>query len=245
MLGGDSSVKDGWKSAFSYIYHCREQEERLGMLRSLGEPQDSRWPTVKAGLAHGVNCIKSSSMGRLFDAVAAFAGIHEENRYEGECAIMLENAAAAALEAGLAPWDTAFEIREHGGGDGGLRGGAERGEQAILVSALPIFRDMEAARTAGVDRGRVALGFHYAAADMILRVCDLIRSREGIETVALSGGVFQNKLLTERVLALLRAVGFRPYCNRAVSPNDGGICLGQSYIGMKYLTGKRDNGKIE
>ena len=104
MLGGDSSMKEGWKSALSYVYHYqnqdeyRKQDECSGGEYGLEEPKDSRWPTVKAGLDHNINTINSSSMGRLFDAVAAFTGIHDYNRYEGECAIMLENAAAEALQ---------------------------------------------------------------------------------------------------------------------------------------------------
>jgi hydrogenase maturation protein HypF len=265
MLGGDSSMKEGWKSALSYIYHYRKHNEWQGnpsgkeqrepqagwadartdsgnLLREPGnqmgdllrEPEDPRWPTVKAGLSHGINTVESSSMGRLFDAIAAFAGIHDYNRYEGECAIMLENAAAAALDAGLDPWDMVFDIKAAGGEN-----------PDIQISALPIFRSAEEALDAGVDKGRIALGFHYAVADMILKVCRLIRQKESADTAALSGGVFQNKILMERTLALLRADGFRPYYNISVGPNDGGICLGQNYIAMKYLTKKRHNDRIE
>ncbi|HVI39333.1 MAG TPA: hypothetical protein VM577_01620, partial [Anaerovoracaceae bacterium] len=73
---------------------------------------------------------------------------------------------------------------------------------------------------------------------MILEVCQIIRQKEGLDTVALTGGVFQNKILMERTLALLRSEKFQPYYNVSVGPNDGGICLGQNLIGMIYLTKK-------
>jgi len=223
MLGGDSSMKEGWKSAFSYLYQYMKQDELKGIGCALREPEDSRWPTVKAGLDHNINTINSSSMGRLFDGFAAFTGIHDYNRYEGECAIMLENSAAEAISEGLQPWDMSFDITDI---------------ESLKISAEPIFLRAEEALLAGIDKRRIALGFHYAAADMILEICKMIRPKDGIDTVALTGGVFQNKILMERTLGLLRSESFRPYYNVSVGPNDGGICLGQNLIGMKYLTTK-------
>ena len=229
MLGGDSSMKEGWKSAFSYLYHYMKQDELKSIKSDLREPEDPRWPTVKAGLEHNINTINSSSMGRLFDGFAAFTGNHDYNRYEGECAIMLENSAAEAISEDLEPWEMAFDIKQSEG---------KMQNDAIRISAEPIFKCAEEALIAGIDKRRLALGFHYAVADMILEVCKLIRQREGINTVALTGGVFQNKILMEQTLGLLRNESFEPYYNISVGPNDGGICLGQNLIGMKYLTKK-------
>jgi Hydrogenase maturation factor len=232
MLGGDSSMKEGWKSAFSFLYHYLEQDCRPGTKGFLREPEDPRWPLVKAGLEHNINTVSSSSMGRLFDAMAAYAGIHDYNRYEGECAIMLENSAAEALEQSLDPWDSAFAVREDV-------------QDGILISAEPVFRRTEEGLLAGISKERIALGFHYAVSQMILDVCRHIRYNTKINLVALSGGVFQNKILMEKTLALLKQDGFKPYYNVSVGPNDGGICLGQNYIGMKYLTKKRYDVNIE
>lgn len=230
MLGGDSSMKEGWKSAFSYLYHYRKQSELSGLPSVLPEPEDARWATVKAGLEHGINTISSSSMGRLFDGMAAFAGIHDYNRYEGECAIMLENAAAEAVNDGLEHWEMAFDVLW---------------DKDLIISAKPVFLRTEEALRQGIHKGRIALGFHHAVADMIAEVCGLIRKAEGHNTVALTGGVFQNKILMERTLALLRSKNFRPFYNVSVSPNDGGICLGQNLIGMRYLTKNLHNVNIE
>jgi hydrogenase maturation protein HypF len=96
----------------------------------------------------------------------------------------------------------------------------------------------------GIDNRRIALGFHFAVSELILDVCKKIRQITGINTVALTGGVFQNKILMERTLALLRANRFKDYYNISVSPNDGGICLGQNLIGMNYLTTKKHDVNI-
>lgn len=229
MLGGDSSMKEGWKSAFSYLHHYMKQDELKSIKSGLREPEDSRWPTVKAGLNHNINTINSSSMGRLFDGFAAFTGIHDHNRYEGECAIMLENSAAEVINEGLEPWDMAFDIKQSE---------SRIQNDAIRISAEPIFKCAEEALIEGIDKRRLALGFHFAVADMISGVCKMVRQKERINTVVLTGGVFQNKILMEQTLGLLRSESFEPYYNISVGPNDGGICLGQNLIGMKYLTKK-------
>jgi hydrogenase maturation protein HypF len=209
MIGGDSSMKDGVKSALSYAFAFGDGAVDMPDTGD-GSPEVV-CPDISAILAYGdimahpgrdsifsalesdVNTVESSSMGRLFDAVAALLGIHEVNRYEGECAIMLENAAARAL---FAPCMS--------------------------------------------ERDDLALKFHNDVAAMILGVCVRIRKRTGVSTVALSGGVFQNRILTDETLRILRGIGFSVYCNSAVPPNDGGVSLGQAYIGMKHIEPRAD-----
>lgn len=211
MLGGDSSMKEGWKSAMSYIYYAERsklnsnnssesikglpREVKIDLLEYIeGSKVKERpeWNLVKAALDNKVNIIKSSSMGRLFDGVASLLDIHHVNRYEGECAIMLENAAAMALD-----------------------------------------------NPGVVYKNDMALKFHNTIAEMILRECEITRSEyeknnigENCDQVALSGGVFQNKILMELTLKLLRDRGFKVFYNISVPPNDGGVALGQNYIAM-------------
>ncbi|MDR1247385.1 MAG: carbamoyltransferase HypF [Clostridiales Family XIII bacterium] len=212
MIGGDTSVNDGLKSALSYAFAfgaakpkdkarpalacettcadekpdivCPDISEILAYSDIMNHPL--RAPVFSA-LEAGINAVESSSMGRLFDAVAALLGIHTFNRYEGECAVMLENAAARALS---------------------IPGKSKRDD--------------------------LALKFHNDLAVMILNVCENIRERSGVSIAALSGGVFQNRILTDETLRLLRGSGFSVYCNVAVPPNDGGVSLGQAYIGMLH-----------
>lgn len=199
MLGGDSSMKEGWKSAVSYIHAWENgyMDDGEGTAIDLSDiiefamnRDDRNWPGEKlarAALKSGINTITSSSMGRLFDGVSAMLGIKDHNDYEGQCAIMLEDAAAAPEKC---------------------------------------------------EANRLALEFHHKVADMILNICDKIRKETGTHQVALTGGVFQNKILMEESLSRLRAKGFEPYYNISVSPNDGGIALGQAYIAMKKLEEK-------
>jgi hydrogenase maturation protein HypF len=161
-----------------------EYAERVG---TLAEYEAERLATTEA-LRAGANSIESSSMGRLFDAVASLLGIRHVNRYEGECASMLENAAYRAQKA---------------------KSEADASEAE-----------------------RLALAFHLRVAEAVRDQCRVARELCGSDIVCISGGVFQNKILTEEVLRLLRADGFRVYYNELVPPNDGGIALGQNYIGM-------------
>lgn len=202
MTGGDSTVREGWKSAISYIHawengHGEKSSENEIIIdisdiikfaeenRTL-EKFSAAGKTMKRAIDMGINTIESSSMGRLFDGVAAALGICSENTYEGQCAIMLEDAAARA-DAGR-PQSRADEL---------------------------------------------ALGFHRQISRMILDRCLMIKEKTGIEKAALTGGVFQNRLLMEQTLKLLRMSGFEPFYNISVSPNDGGIALGQAYAAIK------------
>ncbi len=209
MIGGDSSVKDAVRSALSYIHAYDSTATsngvddpinnnphsitldlsdiiEYGRERLLAKPEAK---LVMPALKAGINTVKSSSMGRLFDAVSALLGICDFNSYEGQCAILLEDAAAFA--------------QKHPG---------KRKECDL------------------------ALSFHERIIDMIVEQCQIARNKYGADQVALTGGTFQNRILMEGVLEKLRADGFKPYYNISVSPNDGGIALGQAYIAMHSLT---------
>ena len=208
MIGGDASVKDARRSALSYIHAfengymsadppgadiegSREIAVDISDIIAYGRERLLSMPDAKlvtAALRSGINTVKSSSMGRLFDGVSSLLGIKDHSDYEGQCAIMLEDAAAFA--------------QKHPGAD--------------CASDL-------------------ALAFHQAVIDMIVDQCLIIRDESGASQVALTGGTFQNKILMEGVLKKLRSRGFSPYYNISVSPNDGGIALGQAYVAMHRL----------
>ncbi|MGI5874932.1 MAG: carbamoyltransferase HypF [Bacillota bacterium] len=225
MIGGDSSMKEGWKTAMCYMASLGGEAERSPLA------QDSRYAIVKAGLYHGINGIRSSSMGRLFDAVAALLGICGENRYEGECAIMLENAAAKAVSSGILPHQMVFMYWNDGG--------------VWQISAAPIFQAIARGLRDGVPVEAMALGFHHAVGVMVAAVLEKITEETGVKQAALTGGVFQNKILMEYTLALLRGKGYDVYYNVSVGPNDGGVSLGQAYIGMEYLKESRTEKESE
>ncbi len=213
ILGGDQSMRDARKTASCCLLHG-----------GLGDfVRDERKDIIKAALDHRINSILTSSVGRLFDGAASVLNIAHENRYEGECAGLLEKAAVAAEKNYVKPANLTFPL-------------VEKGDSLELD---PMLFFAEACRLGEKeDSGSLALGFHYGLAQAVLKVCVRLGDRYGSSAVALSGGVFQNGLLTERTIRLLREKGFRVYLNRAVPPNDGGISLGQIYLGREYLKGR-------
>jgi hydrogenase maturation protein HypF len=208
LCGGDAAAKNAAATADCYRYAAGETG---------GGPD---FNVIRAALEHRVNMRNYSSMGRLFDAVAAELGIRKENSYEGECAIALENEAAAAKAKGIAPYPLPFPVK--------------KGPDGLLIDQAGLFRSLLLAKRDGVPAGALALGFHAAAADMVVRTCAEIRRETGENRVALSGGVFANLLLTEDCLQKLRRENFEVFLNSAVPSNDGGICLGQAWL-CSYL----------
>lgn len=155
---------------------------------------------VKAAIENKIGTFESTSMGRLFDAVCARLGICTENSFEGECAIALEKAAGKA-------------------------------ENAYPLSLAdwnwkPLLCDIINAQNNGASPNELALGFHFAVAEEILQTAKKYK----IKQIALSGGVFANRILTEKSIELLEADGFQVYINEKVPANDGGIALGQAYL---------------
>jgi hydrogenase maturation protein HypF len=210
VLGGDQSMRDGKKTAICYLHHA-------GLDRFI---TDERKPIITAALDQKINTVSTSSMGRLFDAAASVLQIAHENRYEGECAILLEREAEIAKREQAQPPSLPFLITEK--------------DDVLILDSRPFFE--AAVKCKDRDKtGALALSFHYAAAEGIAGICDRLRNRYHISEVALSGGVFQNTLLTERTLTLLRERGFRVYVNRLVPPGDGGLSLGQIYLGREHL----------
>ncbi|RFZ80665.1 carbamoyltransferase HypF [Lacrimispora amygdalina] len=210
ILGGDQSMRDGKKTAICYLHHA-------GLDSYF---PDERKHIITAALDQRINTVFTSSMGRLFDAAASVLHIANENRYEGECAILLEREAELAKREHIKPPSLPFLITEE--------------DDVLKLDPKPFFeasvRYMDSEKT-----GALALSFHHAAAEGIAEICDRLRSRYHISEVALSGGVFQNTVLTERTITLLRERGFRVYINRLVPPGDGGLSLGQIYLGREHL----------
>ena len=193
MIGGDASMKQAWKSALSY-------------LTAAGLPsKDPRAPLIRAALSHHVNTIKSSSMGRLFDAAAALLGLGEENHFKGECPMALEAAAMAAAHAPKIFWE-----------------GKEK-DGRLLWDGCTLLASLLASHGTIEEK---ALAFHEAIAEMILSSAEYF----GLSRILLSGGCFSNQLLLARAREALQKHGFSVYTNEKVPPGDGGIALGQAWF---------------
>jgi hydrogenase maturation protein HypF len=174
-----------------------------------------RWHLLAQMIARGLNAPPSSSLGRLFDAVAALIGLRDVALYEGQAAAELE--AIASDDALVYP----LEITP--------------GQPAIIETA-PLVRAVVADLQAAVPPALIAGRFHGSIAIALTRVCTLARATSGLNVVALSGGVFQNRRLLELLWSQLQADGFQVYTNRQVPPNDGGLSLGQVAVAAARLS---------
>jgi len=204
LCGGDEAARNADLTAFCYL-----NAAGIRMPHNDGD-------TLRAVLADGSRTWQTSSMGRLFDAVSSVLGICHVNSYEGECAVLLENAAAEAEAAGIEPYELHFAIHPD--------------REGITADAVRLLGDIYRAAENGCDRRALALGFHKAIVQMTVTLCRRIRDTSGENRVGLSGGVFANTILTEDCIRGLEKVDFEVYINQAVPTNDGGISLGQAWI---------------
>ena len=171
---------------------------------------DSRLAVVKKALAQRINCIETSSMGRLFDAAASLLGLADFNFHQGRCAMALESAARHALQNNIAPLPMQFKK-----------------EKDNSYNPAPIWKRICDLQTEN-DISAAALGFHYAVTNMVI---DMAES-SGARQIALCGGCFANRILLESCESELQKWGFAVYYNQKVSCGDGGISLGQAYYGL-------------
>jgi hydrogenase maturation protein HypF len=164
-------------------------------------------------IERGLNAVPTSSMGRLFDAVAAIAGVRQVVTYEAQAAIELEMLVAED-ERDAYDWELATKDEA----------------EALEIGAGPVIRAVAADVQAGIPVGVVAARFHNSVAQMVAQVCAGLRDQTGLNGVALSGGVWQNVTLLAKTQDLLQVAGFKVYIHRLVPPNDGGLSLGQAAI---------------
>lgn len=217
LPGGDAAVREPFRMALSYLYSaCGDALFSLDLPFMEEIPAGDR-KLFLSMLERRINSPLTSSCGRLFDAVAAIIGLRNRVTYEGQAAIELE----ALAEQGQARDHYPFTLLE---GEGGL-----------LVDFAPMVRALANDVAIGAGGAEMARMFHNTVASAIAEVCGRIRTETGADRVALSGGVFQNRLLSEGVYDLLEASGFRVFVQRLVPPNDGGLALGQAII-----AGRRD-----
>jgi hydrogenase maturation protein HypF len=209
MPGGAAAIRQPWRMAAAYLAASYPGGIPEGL--AVARRNDRYWPAVLAMADRHINSPLTSSAGRMFDAVAALAGVRDQVNYEGQAAIELEQL-ADTRERGS--YLAAIASR-----DGQLR---VRGADLIGSAAEDLV--------AGVAPALVAARFHNGVARSIVRVCVKLREQTGLTTVALSGGVFQNQLLTGRVVTWLADSGFSVMLHSRVPCNDGGISLGQAAV---------------
>jgi hydrogenase maturation protein HypF len=214
MPGGVAAIREPWRMAISHLLTLYGEEEIPGLplaaVRGAGE-RNVRLIARMAG--RGINSPLTSSMGRLFDAVAALCGVPGSRRttYEGQAAVELELAAGGPARRGYP-----FRLREEGEG--------------WVVETREIIRAVTEDLLAGREAAEVSSRFHRTVAEVVVAGCERVREETGTGAAALSGGTFQNALLLEQVVGLLEDAGFTVYRHRRVPTNDGGLALGQAFL---------------
>lgn len=208
LPGGEAAVREPRRVALALLWALLGDavltRDDLAPLRSF--TPDTRTVLVQM-LRRGVNSPVTTSAGRLFDGVAALLGLHQQTSFEGQAAMALEFACADGVDdAYPLPWVAA---------------GA--GATASILDWQPLVAAILDDLDRGVDRGIMAARFHNAAVASFVTLAETV----GQPVVALSGGCFQNRRLTEQAARRLRHAGFQVLLHRQVPPNDGGICLGQ------------------
>ena len=226
LPGGAASVRDARRNAFALLSELGllEHPGTARLLDSLGEQTRSVTATM---IERGINSPRTSSMGRLFDAAAAILGICDKATYEGEPAIELEAAAWRALssESACPAGNIAgFSVTE-----------SSRPDACHVLNSGSLIEALLEGIRAGTAAYRLALDFHIAIARSSVRIAREICAREGIDNVALSGGVFMNRLLLQLLTRELKSTGFTVLVPHTVPVNDGCIAYGQAAVARTRL----------
>jgi hydrogenase maturation protein HypF len=212
LPGGNMAIREPWRMALSWAHAAMgpEAAERYG------RGADERWAAVLA-MVERPGTILTSSAGRLFDAVAALCGLRERVTYEAQAAIQLEAACAAVPVGEGQGWDV----------DVGQAGGLTVLDPSALVARVVAERDRQ------TPVPEIAAGFHDGLGRAVADTAVRLARGAGLDTVALSGGVFQNARLTEVVSGRLLAAGLSALVHEHLPPNDGGVSVGQAAIAAR------------
>ncbi|MEU6166905.1 carbamoyltransferase HypF [Streptomyces tanashiensis] len=218
LPGGDAAVRRPYRMALSHLRAAGLAADPALPCARACAPEEL--PVLERQLARNLNCVPTSSMGRLFDAVSSLAGICHHAGYEAQAAIELE---AAALRAPAEAEDGRYAFRL----------GAPRAGAPLTADPAPLLAAVAADVLDGTPAAVVAARFHHAVARLVRTVCTAARDGTGVETVALTGGVFANTVLSSACAEGLREDGFTVLRHRLIPPNDGGLALGQLVVAAR------------
>ena len=255
QAGGDASAREGWRIAASMLYDLYG-EEAGDLCGKLGICEPSACRAVGAMADRGINTVKSTSAGRLFDAVSALLGLRRSSTFEGEAAQALQFAAESYVEERreenlrreMDTWDAEYGesfLRDFFPGNrragtrtenaGPASDGVYRKSDSFELPTDRLFARLTEQRLEGQNPRRLAFEFHFFLAEMIADGVRLSAEQSGLAVCALSGGVFQNKLLLALCTDNLESGGFKVLQHHLVPPNDGGLALGQAAAAMAEL----------
>ena len=253
QTGGDASAKEGWRIAVSLLGKIYGKENALLSIETLGlcEPKLAKLQFTME--ERGINTVQSTSAGRLFDAVSAILDIRKSSTFEGEASTSLQFAAEKWLDAQKKKIAGSEDFAESGiiTDYGELKSISDVAQKSVVeknnsinrnikadlyyLPTLSLVKELAERKLAGENSNQLALHFHRRLAGMIVSACEKAREETGINTVALSGGVYQNKLLLDYSVTMLEERGFHVLRHHLLPPNDGGISLGQAVAAMRSM----------
>jgi len=219
MPGGSMAIKEPWRMAMVYLLEAFGEEATKLKIDLMKRIDRGKWDILKKAINKKVNTPLTSSMGRLFDAVSSLLSIRDEVHYEGQAAIEMEMIADHGVR-------EEYSFRNH------------NDEVPMVIDPVEMIRGIIRDLMDGLSASKISGKFHRTISRMIIDTCETIRSKEKLNRVVLSGGVFQNIFLLSLVTEDLKRSGFDVYTHHLVPPNDGGISLGQAVVAhMKLFEG--------
>jgi hydrogenase maturation protein HypF len=237
LPGGAAAIKRPYRTTIGYILALLGEnalnavivsEAKQSQLTSIGQVTEVEVEVIKRQIERKINSPLTSSMGRLFDAISALLGIRGEIDYEGQAAVELE---MAALSSVIVPSEAKGLGEAISGNNESYPYRIIEDEGIRIVRLRDLLSAVIEDLHQGISKGRISLKFHNTVARMINEMCHLIADETPmVSGVALSGGVFQNRLLLRKTVGLLESSGFQVFTHRQVPCNDGGISLGQAVI---------------
>lgn len=214
LPGGDLAINEPWRMAVSYInqaYH--NTKEGIEIITSL---YPEKGLILNSIIASKINCVKTSSIGRLFDAVSSILNNFHQISYEGQASIELENLIDIITT-------DYYDYK------------VITAEESLIISTSEIIKGVLSDVNKGLKKGYISAKFHNSIVKFSTEICCIIRSKKGVNQVVLSGGVFQNQYLIKNLLINLHENNFSTYINKLFPTNDGGVSLGQIVIADEII----------
>lgn len=212
MPGGDSAVEEPWKMAVAFMYKSMPENRSI-----INEFYGAKAEVIMKMIDKNINCIETSSMGRLFDAVSSILDICHKVSYEGQASMELE----ALIEGKDYSCAYGYDIKNE--------------ESSLIIDTKKLINDIVIDKIRGVETPLITQRFHNTIIAFSIDICKVLRKRYNIDEVALSGGVFQNSYLFKGISKALLKHNFKVYTHGVVPTNDGGVALGQLIVANEKL----------
>jgi hydrogenase maturation protein HypF len=217
LPGGSTAIREPWRMAVSYLAHHFGREFIELDIPFVRELNRSKVEFLLQMMEKGVNSPLTSSCGRLFDAVAALAGVRQQVNYEAQAAIELEMAMTVSAEDGAYPIKLLLD--------------AASGDDRWIIGTRPLFEALLDDLAQNVPVATISRRFHNGLVECFVELASLLRNKSALSRVCLSGGTFHNVYLSQRLEARLSEAGFEVFTQKEVPAGDGGLSLGQALVG--------------